>query len=189
MLRKSLTITFWVVSSALLFLTLFGYLAGWFALAEFAVSLRPHYLSFAAVAFCIGLLSKQRMPLVLLLGSVYLNGIQIAPYYVPQQIIKFSNTTLLVYNIDKIRMTQVGVEEVVELIAQANADVVVLREVGSKPADELLDRFSADYAYSFAYQHEERDGVLILSRYAISNAEIVDMGDWDTVALFMLVRK
>ena len=48
--RKLLTIIWWILCSTLLFVTLLGYFARWFALAEFAVSLRPALLLISLIA-------------------------------------------------------------------------------------------------------------------------------------------
>ncbi|MEM9774191.1 MAG: endonuclease/exonuclease/phosphatase family protein [Chloroflexota bacterium] len=186
MLKKLLTIFWWGLCSTLLLLTLSGYFARWFALAEFAVSFRPFYLWVAIPLVAAGLLFKQHDSLLLLLLCIILNGGEILPYYIPETKGKIYTTTILVYNVDKIRMPQVGVAEVATLVDEADADIVVLREVGTQPAKDLLNRFSSDYIYSFSHQHEERDGVLILSRYPISNAKMIDMGTWRPAAVMNL---
>lgn len=160
------------------FVTLFGYLARWVDLAEFVVSLRPVYLGVSLILLIITGLTQQKITMRVMMISVLINGAEIAPYYWPQSKPADHQLTLLFYNVDKIRMPNVGVGEVVTLVQTHQPDIAVLREVGKQPAAALLTALSADYPHTFAYQHEARDGVLILSQHPLGESKIIDLSDW-----------
>ena len=183
MFKKVYRYTLLIGAICILLLTLFGYLARWIDLAEYVVSLRPFYFTMGLVVLPLGLQQKHKSILCLAGASLLINAIEFAPYYIPTNKPPDHNLTVLFYNIDKIRIPQVGVSEVVNLIEKQNADLVVLREVGVEPATDLLNHFEPTYPHTITYHHADHDGVLILSKLSFKNVEITQLGGGRQFAL------
>ena len=113
---------------------------------------------------------------MIVLLSLCINGLEFAPYVLPANPASTTNLSVLFYNVDKNHLPFVGIDEVVELIAQTEPDIAVLREVGVEQAAELLEVLKPQYAHTLDYQHADIDGFIILSRYPLVNIEITQLG-------------
>ncbi len=163
--------------------TVLGYFARWVNFAEFLVSFRPLLCLVGLGLTLFSLRSKHRFRLALALSVFILNGIEIAPYLLPHGRADEQNFSVLFYNVDRAQMEYVGPAAVIDLVESTPADLVVLREVGVKPAEQLLDQFESQFPYSLAYQHSSNDGVLIFSHVPLNEPEITQLGGGRQVAL------
>lgn len=171
-------VPFLCTSLALGFLgsTLFGYLAKWVDLAEFAVSLRPLLCLAGSSLLLPSLLFKQKQNAIIVTLSICINLFEFSPYILPTRSASSTNLSVLFYNVDKYRMTQVDIDEVVDLVRETQPDIAVLREVGIPQAAGLLSAFESQYPHTLAYQHAEVDGFVILSRFPLKNTDIFQLG-------------
>ena len=183
MLKRIYQLILLLGAATILFFTLFGYFARWIDFAEFVVSLRPFYFLMGLGILVLGFQQKHKSIMILAGASLLFNGIEFAPYYIPIPKPENYNLTVLFYNVDKIRIPKVGVDEVVELVEAYDSELVVLREVGIKPAGDLTEHFKINYPYTISYQHADHDGVLILSQHPLSNVEITQLGGGRQVVL------
>jgi endonuclease/exonuclease/phosphatase (EEP) superfamily protein YafD len=152
--------------------------AGYFGELNHWIDLTSHfkvqYLLLSLIPITFFALKRYKIGLILSLLCLFLNLIEVAPWYLPRFISTADLPAVRVFfsNIDKYQSQH---EKVVAVTQSEQPNVAVFVEVGKESA-KVLTQLQAQFPYVFAHQDVETDGTTIYSQFPLLNPEVKSLG-------------
>jgi endonuclease/exonuclease/phosphatase (EEP) superfamily protein YafD len=150
MMEKS----FLFLAIAIAILTL-GKFIFWIFPLELLTHFQVHYfwLTFGLILLSIGLWQRQRLrslvPLYILLFALTVNSLELATWYLPTHRVTADRSNILRVMSYNILVENFDVDRIVGSISSVDPNLVLLVEVGSLMKQNIADRISTKFPYSF----------------------------------------
>lgn len=163
-----------VMSIGLVTATLFGFLGGLFWFFDLFSHFRVQYMQMGLVLIGIALwkrLNKRAIALILLAS---LNYAFVLPLYFGKPVP--TNEKPIRAMLMNLNASNGHTQQVLESIRNANPDLLLLEEVTSKWSAELAV-LENDYRYRIAGPQEGSFGIMLLSKYPLTNSRIIEIGN------------
>lgn len=153
-----------------------GFLAEPPWIAELAIHFKPLYLIFSLLCLAVFLRTRYNLWKGIAVLSIVLNGMAILPFYWPPPVYADKSEptqfTLLQSNVN---FGNTNYAQILAMIRQSDADIVVLQEVNSRLAVKLKELKSI-YPQQILFPREGAFGIGLLTRLPVLSSKLIHPG-------------
>lgn len=169
--KKSMGRLYVIGGAGLVAATLLGFLGRFCWLFDLFAHFRVQYFQLALIGIGIAIWKKNNKQLVAFILLACLNYAVVLPFYFGEPPVATEQPARAM--LMNVLASNGNSEQVLESIAAANPDLLVLEEVTPKWEEELD---GLDYPYRLADVRDDCFGIMLLSRYPLSQTNVVFIG-------------